>query len=258
MADIIKGTVIIDCFPESAQRYKDGYAIVVIDVIRATTTATTAVAQGRRVIPAQTTDEAFVRASTLENPLLVGELGGNMPYGFDMTNSPAQLAVRQDIHRPMILVSSSGTQLLMNSAGSKAVYIACFRNLSAVADYLVSRNQRIAILGAGTRGQFRREDLMGCAWVAEKLIQAGYEAETLETREYVSRWKGVSHEEVRGGRSAAYLMKSGQEQDLEFVLAHVDDLDTVPMLIEGELVEASKTAGQYITPPSDSVLSRLS
>ena len=51
-------SVVIDCFPESAEKYRDGYAVVVIDVIRATTTATTAVSLGRRVFPAQTTDEA--------------------------------------------------------------------------------------------------------------------------------------------------------------------------------------------------------
>ncbi len=245
----MRGRVIIDCFPESAQRYKNGYAIVVIDVIRATTTATTAVAQGRRVFPVQTTDEAFVKAPTLQNPLLVGELGGNMPYGFEMTNSPAQLAVRNDIHRPMLLLSSSGTQLLLNAVGSEAVYIACFRNVSAIANYIVGKHERVAVLGAGTRGQFRREDQMGCAWIAERLIQAGYEAETPQTSEYVSRWKGVSHKEVRGGHSAAYLMKSGQEQDLEFVLSHLDDLDVVPALVNGELILASgKVVKPYLQP----------
>lgn len=246
----MKRHVIIDCFPESALRYRDGYAVVVLDVIRATTTATTAISLGRRVFPVQTTDEAFVLASTLRDALLVGELGGNMPYGFEMTNSPAQIAVRNDIHRPMILVSSSGTHLLLNATGSKGVYIACFRNMSSIAQYLVGRHDRIAILGAGTRGQFRREDQMGCAWLAERLIQAGYEAENPQTSEYISRWKGVSPEEVRGGRSAEYLRQSDQEEDLEFILNHIEDLDTVPALVDGELVMVS---GTVLNPFSQSV-----
>ncbi len=154
----MSGTVVIDSFPESAFRYRNEYVIVVIDVIRATTTATTALSLGRRVFPARTTDEAFVIASTQEDPLLVGELGGNMPYGFDMTNSPAQIAALKDDHRPMILVTSSGTDLLMNAAGSEAVYIACFRNFSAVAQHIVGKHEKVAILGAGTRGQFRRDE----------------------------------------------------------------------------------------------------
>ncbi|HMK43295.1 MAG TPA: 2-phosphosulfolactate phosphatase [Dissulfurispiraceae bacterium] len=235
------GKVVIDCFPESAARYRYGYAAVVIDVIRATTTATTAVALGRRVFPVQTTDEAFVLAETLSNPLLAGELGGNMPYGFEITNSPAQIAQRNDIDRPMILLSTSGTQLLLNTAGAgnEAVYTACFRNLTAIAKYIAARHKRVAILGAGTRGQFRREDQMGCAWLAERLVQMGFEPESAQTEEYIGHWKGVSPEEVRGGRSAAYLTKTEQTADLEFVLGHFDDLAIVPTLINRELVAVS-------------------
>jgi len=239
----MKGAVVIDSFPESAARYREGYAIVAIDVIRATTTATTAVSLGRKVFPAQTTDEAFRIASTLIEPLLVGELGGNMPVGFDLTNSPAQMAKRTDVHRPMVLVSSSGTQLMLNSAGAEAVYIACFRNLSAVVRHLVGRHSRIAVLGAGTRNQFRREDQMACAWIAERLVTSGYVPETETTSLYISRWSGKSPEAVRSGRSAAYLRQSGQEVDLEFVLSHLDDLDIVPVLINGRLVPAAERRG---------------
>lgn len=235
----MKGTVIIDSFPESAERYRDQYAIVVIDVIRATTTATTAISLGRRVFPVRTTDEASRIASTLNNPLMAGELGGNMPYGFDLTNSPAQLVERNDLHRPMVLVSSSGTQLLMNAVGAEAVYIACFRNFSAVARYLDGRHRRIAVLGAGTRNEFRREDQMGCAWVAERLMACGYFPETEKTSRYISQWSGKSPEEVRTGRSAAYLRRSDQEEDLEFVLRHIDDVDTVPSLVNGELIHVA-------------------
>lgn len=232
----MEGSLVIDCFPKSAVRYRDDYTLVVIDIIRATTTATTALSLGRRVYPASTTDDAMVLASKLENPLLVGELGGNMPYGFDMTNSPAEIEKRTDVRRPMILVSTSGTQLLMNTNGCKSVFAGCFRNLTALARHLADRHERIALLGAGTRGQFRREDQMGCAWIAERLVEAGYCPETPQTEEYISKWRGVSPEEISYGKSAEYLRKSGQDHDLEFVLNHIDDLDTVGALIDGELV----------------------
>jgi 2-phosphosulfolactate phosphatase len=234
-------SVIIDCFPESAARYPAPYAVVAVDVIRATTTATTAVHTGRRVFPARATDDASVIASELRDPLLVGELGGSMCYGFDLTNSPAQIQDRLDTHRPMVLVSSSGTQLIMNAASaSEAVYLACFRNYSAVARCLSGRHRHIALLGAGTRGQFRREDQIGCALVAQLLVEAGYQPENDATIEYIERWRDVSLEIVRAGRSAEYLRRSGQDADLEFVLSHRDDVDTVPMLVAGELIDASR------------------
>jgi len=243
-------SVIIDCFPESGKRYRKDYAIVAIDVIRATTTATTAISLGRRVFPVNSTDEAYVLTDKLKNPLLVGELGGNVPYGFDLTNSPVQVAALSavpsgsftDIARPLITLSSSGTQLLVNSVGSEAVYIACFRNFSAVAEYLAGKHEKIAVLGAGTRGRFRREDQIGCAWVTEKLIEAGHRPENSETADIVERWGDVDVKIIREGQSADYLRRSGQVHDLEFILHHIDDLNIVPQLVNGELIVASGAA----------------
>lgn len=236
----MRGTVVIDCFPESAARYPEPYAIVAIDVIRATTTATTAVHSGRRVFPARATDDALVIASSLDRPLLVGELGGTMCYGFDLTNSPAQIEERTDTERPMVLVSSSGTQLMLNAADTtEAVYLACLRNYSAVASYLAGRHELVAVIGAGTRGVFRREDQIGCALVARELLALGYEAENEETLDYIDRWTDSPLDVIREGKSADYLRRSNQIADLEFVLSHIDDLKTVPWLVTGELVDAT-------------------
>lgn len=243
----MRGRVIIDCFPACASKYRTGYAVIVIDVIRATTTATTAISLGRRVFPVQTTDDAFNLVGRLDDPLLVGELGGNMPYGFDLTNSPTRLVDRIDVHRPMILVSSSGTQLLVNAMGSDAVYAACFRNISAVASHILANHRRVAILGAGSRGVFRREDQMGCAFVAKKLIDAGFECEDSSTSEIVARWDGAEPELAAGGKSAEYLRKSGQEEDLSFIISHHDDLQIVPTLVRDELVIAKPiTTGEQL------------
>lgn len=234
----MKGTIVIDCFPDCAHRYRGDHAIVVVDVIRATTTLATAISMGMRIFPVQTTDEAFVLADTLENPLLVGELGGNVPYGFDLSNSPAQVAAIKEINRPIVFISSSGSQLLRNAIGAEAIYTACFRNTSAVANYISGKHERVAILGAGTRGVFRREDQMECAWLAQRLVKMGYKEESQLTKGYISRWNGVEAEEVRGGRSADYLRQSEQLDDLEFIIHHVDDLDVVPSLVSGELINA--------------------
>src|SRR5438552_9334158 len=128
---MMRKTVVIDCFPESLVSYRKGYAIVAVDVIRATTTAVTTVALGRRCFPVPSLDAAVPLAARLTNPLLVGELGGSMPYGFDLNNSPAALESRTDTHRPMILLSSAGTRLVCAGEESQAMYAACLRNYRA-------------------------------------------------------------------------------------------------------------------------------
>src|SRR5579864_38346 len=129
-------TVAIDCFPESVARYQDGHAIVAVDVIRATTTAVTGVAMGRKCYPVPSLERALHIASQLDRPLLVGEVGGDMPESFDVPNSPAQLSQRHDIERPMVLLSTTGTRVIWAARENSDCYIACLRNYQAVVRHL--------------------------------------------------------------------------------------------------------------------------
>lgn len=230
-------TVTIDFLPESGTRYRAGYAAVAIDVIRATTTAVTAAQTGRRCFPVPSIEAALPIAAVLDRPLLAGELGGNKPYGFEITNSPAEVAARRDLHRPMILLSSSGTQLIHNAAGADAVYLGCLRNVSALVRHLAASHPRVAVLGAGTRGEFREEDQMGCALVAAGLVDAGYRATDELTASTIDRWRGRPLDAWRGSQSVKYLERTGQTRDLDFILAHLDDLDAVHRVVDGEVVE---------------------
>jgi 2-phosphosulfolactate phosphatase len=236
----MNGSVAISCFPESALRYLDGYAIVAVDVIRATTTAVTAVSLGWRCFPTPSLEAAVSLAATLDRPLLVGELGGNMPFGFDMTNSPAGLLDRTDTHRPMILLSTAGTSLIHLSQGCEACYVACLRNFSAQVSYLVGRHPRVAVIGAGSRGEFREEDQLCCAWIAEGLIKRGYEPANEDTATLVERWSGAPPDSFTGGNSVKYLERSGQLSDLDFILSHIDDLQAV-FLFQGNEIAMVRT-----------------
>jgi 2-phosphosulfolactate phosphatase len=232
----VQQSVVIDCFPESARHYVDGYAIVAVDVIRATTTAMTAVARGRRCFPVPSLEAAVPLAARLDRPLLVGELGGNMPFGWDLTNSPVAVNEAPEPHRPMILLSSSGTNLIEQSKPAAAVYLGSLRNWRALAVYLAERYPRIAVLGAGTRGEFREEDQLGCAWIAGALLERGFRAEDASTSALIGRWKDAAPSVCASGNSADYLRRSGQERDLDFIVEHIDDLDAAFMVKHGEVV----------------------
>ncbi len=235
-------SVVIDYLPDSVERYRSGYAVVAIDVIRATTTLATASTAGRRCYVAPSVETALTRGALLTRPLLVGEIGGEMPGGFDITNSPAALALRTDIERPMVLVSSSGTQLLYNARSCDAAYAACFRNHEAVAEHVAGRHARVAVIGAGSRGEFREEDQMCCAWIAGRLIERGYVADGSNTAAIVERWRGAPVEACLTSKSVGYLRRSGQLDDLDFVLTHINDLDAVFALDDDEVVRVVSAA----------------
>src|SRR5205823_13760017 len=147
--------------------------IVVVDVVRATTTAVTAVAQGRRCFTAPSVAAARRRAARLEQPLLAGEIAGVVRAGFDRTNSPAEIAARTDVERPLVLVSSSGRPLIHAAALSGAVYLGSLRNARYLGLWLAGRHARVAIVAASSHGQFREEDRVCCAIVAGGVSAAG-------------------------------------------------------------------------------------
>src|SRR5436190_18292742 len=157
--------VVIDCFPDAVARYTDRHAVVAVDVIRARTTVVTAVASGRRCHPVGTVEEAADVAGSLQRPLLAGELGGIVPDGFDLDNSPAQLAGRNDWQRPLVLLSSTGTRVIRAARDAKHSYVASLRNWSATAMHLLA-HPAVALIGAGTGDEFREEDQLCCAWIA--------------------------------------------------------------------------------------------
>lgn len=231
----------IACFHEHVEP-REGFVSVAIDVLRATTTATTAVAHGLRCYPARSLEAAVSLAARLHDPLLAGELGGAMPYGFHVQNSPAAIAERTDLGRPVLLLSTSGTRLMWEAAQSGRVYVASLRNAAAQAAHLVEHHERVRIFGAGSRGEFRREDQVCCARIGARLAEAGFEPADALTEHVVERWADAPDEAIVGGRSSRYLVDTGQRADLDFVLAHVDDLDAVFELCDGEVVALARPA----------------
>jgi 2-phosphosulfolactate phosphatase len=149
-----------------------------------------------------------------------------MPFGFDLQNSPAEFDRLEGGGRPVVLLSTSGTGLVTEAAGAEAIYVACLRNLRSQIGAVRRGHERVAVIGAGTRGEFREEDELCCAWIADGLLSAGFDADA-RTLDSVERWRGAAVESIAAGKSADYLRTSRQELDLQFVLSHVDDLAAV-------------------------------
>jgi phosphosulfolactate phosphohydrolase-like enzyme len=218
-------TFVIDSIPESAGKYRQTHAIVAIDVFRATTVIVTALAGGHPIYPVATVSEALASAARLSDALLVGEQAGVKPAGFALNNSPAAVARLTDL-RPIVLLTSAGTQLLAQARGASSIYVACLRNISATAKQLVLSHPKVALIGAGTRGLPRAEDQLACVRIAQLLLASGYEAENSSTEVEVETWRDVGVQELRTGPSADYLRDTNQTDDLDFVVTHVDDVDS--------------------------------
>jgi 2-phosphosulfolactate phosphatase len=230
----------IGCLPRSG-RVPLGWTVVAIDVLRATTTAITAVAAGRRCFPVGSPESAAALSPRLADPILAGELGGVMPAGFHMQNSPLQVERLPPSERPVILLSTTGTRLLTAAAARGTTFAACLRNATATADWLAAcEHARVLLLAGEARGghpaEIREEDRLCCARVAARLVEHGYEPASEFAADILAGWAEAPDEAFLEGRSVEYLRSSGQYHDVEFTLAHVEDLDGVYELSGGELV----------------------
>ncbi|MFN2594628.1 MAG: 2-phosphosulfolactate phosphatase, partial [Actinomycetota bacterium] len=140
------------------------------------------------------------------------------------------------VHRPVVLLSSTGSPLMRKAALSNdRVYAACLRNVSAQVHQLAADASHVVLLAGADKNPdtelssipgMRIEDEICCALIAARLIEHGFEADD-RTRAAAERRQSEPLDVIRNGRSAAYLARSEQLDDLEFILEHVDDIDTV-------------------------------
>jgi 2-phosphosulfolactate phosphatase len=224
------------CGYPSFGEVSDDWVVVGIDVIRATTTAVTAVAAGRMCFPVPSLEAAVPLAGQLTNPLLAGELGGHKPFGFELQNSPAELDRSAAVDRPVILLSTSGTAMLCQAAVRHRTYVACLRNTTAQAEHLVAHHDRVMLVAGESRGEFREEDRLCCGRIARRLMAAGFQPRDVFSDEMVQTWGDADENSFLNGPSVRYLKATGQEHDLRFILEHVDDLDAVFELRDGQIV----------------------
>jgi 2-phosphosulfolactate phosphatase len=227
-------SVRIDALPESAWRYSRAYdAIVCIDVLLSATTIVTAVAQGRRVFPAPSPAEALRIKSRLADALLVADTL-ERAEGPVTVGGPSWLVAADGHARPLVHISALA-EMLGAGVSRATMYVACLRNLAATADEIARRHRQVAILAAGENDEICTEDQMAAAWLADRLRRRGFALEGRDTMTEVSRWGRPDISLVAWSRSAERLRSQGRDEDVAFVLGHVDDLDLVCSYAQGEL-----------------------
>jgi phosphosulfolactate phosphohydrolase-like enzyme len=213
--------------------HREGQALVFVDLFLASTSVVTSCAQGRRTWLAPTADEGRRRARGLPRPILAGEPGLALGPDIDTGAGPSRL-LDLDAARPFVLVCPWVSLL---PAKAPAVFVACLRNMQATVSALAEFDD-VAVVGAGYRGRVRSEDQMVAAWIANRLVGHGYRAGDLRTEREIARWAKADVSMLALGRGADHLRRLGRDEDLEFVLRRVDDLDLACRYAGAEVEEA--------------------
>lgn len=127
---------------------------VVIDVIRAFTTACHAFHQQASVIhPVFTADEAFALKQQLPEALLVGEIEALPIPGFDFGNSPWEISQTRLEGRPLIMRTTNGIAATLNARHSQQVLVAGLVNAEVTADWIKQHQfERVVLVASHPTG----------------------------------------------------------------------------------------------------------
>lgn len=142
-----------------------GKTVVIIDVLRASSTMITAIQNGAKgIIPVENMDMAGKISQNLDSPqyLLCGEKDGEKIEGYHLGNSPLEYTKEVVEGKKIILNTTNGTKAVKKAAIAREVIIGSFLNLSTIVDKLRTTENEIALVCAGWRGRLSLEDLL-CA-----------------------------------------------------------------------------------------------
>lgn len=134
-----------------------GRTVVVIDVLRASSTIVTALAHGfAYIIPVETIGQAIALRS--DNAWLVGERHGKKISDFHYNNSPCELLNADATGRHLILTTTNGTRAIHKAERAGQLLIGCFLNATACIEHALASGADITLYCAGTRQEFALED----------------------------------------------------------------------------------------------------
>ena len=219
-----------------------GKTVVVVDVLRATTTICHALAAGATtVIPTMEVDEAVAMASKIEQPVLLGgERQAVRIQGFDLGNSPAEYSSDRVAGQTIVFTTSNGTKAMKQCRLAKEVLLAAFVNLSAVCDQLIE-SDHLHIVCAGTNNEITREDALFAGALIHQLRTSAddrwndlNDQAELASEAWCDAVKAMTQQgsladvlsRSGGGRN---LIQAGMESDID-ICAQIDRLEIVPRL----------------------------
>jgi 2-phosphosulfolactate phosphatase len=225
----VPGPLTIHLLPAHTPREAfEGSSTVVVDVLRASTTITAALASGAAFIDAVATPQAAHEAANRlpggrTTAVLGGERGGLRIDGFDLGNSPAEYTRERLEGRPLIFTTTHGTAAALHASAAERICFGCFANLAAVVAWVQSWSAPVHILCAGTNGCTSLDDALFAGALADALIQdrrsptpaADPDAVAL----YIAAWRHARDQglaqalaQTRGGRG---LVSLGFGADIE-------------------------------------------
>ncbi|NQX65033.1 2-phosphosulfolactate phosphatase [Paenibacillus alba] len=214
--------------------------VIVVDVLRATSTIITALINGSKgIVPVETVLKA--KEQYQEGDLLGGERFCKKIPGFDLGNSPSEYT-RESVHgKRIILTTTNGTRGIQKAMKADHILAGALLNSRACAQAAVDLKRDTVILCAGTQDVFSLEDGLCAGLILEELANELGERNILTNdfglamRGCYLQSKDALYEAILASANGKKMSKSGFHDDL-IQCSRPNVANRVPILERDQLV----------------------
>lgn len=213
--------------------------VIVIDVLRATSTIVTALAHGcKEVVPVETVQQA--RERQRPGDLLGGERFCQKIEGFDYGNSPLEYRSSAIFGKRVVLTTTNGTRAIQKYKEAAHVIAGSMLNAEACIRAAIELDRDLIIVCSGTRDMFSLEDSLCAGLLLEKLAQKRGGELRMNDLGAAMRLAYRSANSDLGqtlltGANGKRLSEIGYRSDVIFC-SQADRYDTVPILKEQSMI----------------------
>jgi len=211
----------------------ENFVVVIVDILRATTSITAAFDNGvKEIIPVGSIEEA--RKWKDKGYLVASERDGKTLDFADFGNSAFNFMTSQVKGKTIAYSTTNGTQAIeMANKNGEEVIIGSFNNLKAVTDWILSIDKNVVVLCSGYKNKFNLEDSFYAGALANNLMESGkYIADCDSSTVAIDMWlAGKENIEMYINKAAhrERLRKRGQDDVLKYTFT-IDNSSAVPIL----------------------------
>lgn len=145
--------------------------VVVIDVLRATSTIATVLYNGaKQIIPVDSVDDC-IRIGKQLDAITAGERDGKIAEGLQYGNSPFEYPESFIKGKTLVLTTTNGTKLIHMAlqGGAKKIITGSFANLTVVCDFLLKEKKPVLLGCSGWKDRVNYEDTLFAGAVIDRI-----------------------------------------------------------------------------------------
>lgn len=221
--------------------YFTGKTSVVIDVLRASSTIITALANGaKEIVPVGTIEFAVKVSGGMfgGQTLLGGERNTKKIEGFALGNSPLEYEEKVVNGKSIVFYTTNGTKALTKAKFSENLLVCSFLNLSAVAKHLVSLKKNVEIICAGRNNFFSLEDTVCAGKLVSEIISINGDVEINDSVSAALALNDKYGKDIlkmlRESDHGKILLDNGFEDDIKYC-SQLNVYDIIPVYSNGVL-----------------------